>query len=55
MPPAADFLVACALDAYAAACKASGSWQLRLRRLAMRCGLHGVRVGMVLSAVALGE
>jgi hypothetical protein len=47
--------VACALDAYAAACKASGSWQLRLRRLAMRCGLHGVRVGLVLAAVALGE
>ncbi len=55
LPPAADFAVSCALDAYAAARKAGGTWQLRARRLALRCGLHGVRAVMVLGAVAIGD
>ncbi len=50
-PDAADVTVSCVLDAYMLLLKAAGSRQQRLRRLAMRCGMHAVRAVVVLVAV----
>ncbi|KAI3436559.1 hypothetical protein D9Q98_005975 [Chlorella vulgaris] len=52
---AADMAVSCVLDAYMLLLKAAGSRQQRLRRLAMRCGMHAVRAVVVLVAVAVGN
>lgn len=54
LPHAADFLVSCLLEASALLLKAAGSRRERLRRLALRCVLHALRVTVVLAAVTLG-
>lgn len=55
---AADFLVSCCLEAYHAAKAARAKlvgWQLLLQRVALRCGIHAARAGLVLAAVAAGN
>lgn len=52
---AADFLMACAQEVYAAVMRAGGKPEARALRCALRCSLHAARGVVVLAAVSLGE